>query len=306
MPEPVAPTTAHVSIRIGSATAAQVAGMQTLADASFTAAAVERHEPPEPTGPRAVRFFGAVHRHLHRTDPERCLAAADESGRLRGVAVSSLRGSGERAVWGLALLAVDPTAWGSRLGTRLLQAALATAPPGTPRVFFASSDPRALRAYARSGHQLLPCLQGSGIPDRAAVVAAIGDLHTVREAEIDTDAERVGLADQAVDLRALVEAGGRLLVTTDGAPAAAMVTGEDRPHVRLLAADDQASARRVLAAAVAGCGTGLTLTAITAAAGAALDVAVAARLDLGLTGPAAVANAPDPLTGLCLPPAVFV
>lgn len=247
-----------------------------------------------------------MHRHLHGTDPARCLAAVDESGRLRGVAVSCLRGRGEQAVWGLALLAVDPTAWGSRLGTRLLEAALATAPPGATRVFFASSDPRALRAYARSGHQLLPCLQGNGVPDRDAMSAAVGDLRTVRDADIDADTERVGLADQAVDLRALVENGGRLLVSTVGAPAAAMVTGEDRPHVRLLAAGDQASARRVLASAVTGCETGVTLTAITAAAGAALEVAVAARLDLGLTGPAVVAHVPDPLTRLCLPPAVFV
>lgn len=293
-------------VGIAPATTEQVDQVQDLAREAFDDLAVREGRPSEPLSDQTRVFYAANDRYVHRTDPDGFLAATDGDGGLQGVAKAYVRGAGPAAVWGLSLLVVRPSRQGTGLGSDLLRAALATAPTGCRRVFFASRDARALRAYARSGHVLLPALRAAGTPDRGALHRTVPDLDAVRDGDIDRDAERVGLADQADDLRLLLTCGGRFLVTTTGPPAAAMVSPEDPPQARLLSAADVSSARRVLAAAVTGAVGEIALPSITASAQYALDVALEARLTLAGYGPTVVANVPDALTALCPPPALFI
>ncbi|HEY5336133.1 MAG TPA: GNAT family N-acetyltransferase [Mycobacteriales bacterium] len=291
---------------IAAATADQVDRVQDLAQLAFDDLAVRDGRPPEPVDDETRAFYAATDRYVHQTDPDGFLAATDSAGVLQGVARAYLRGSGSAAVWALSLLAVRPGEQGSGVGSALLRAALDTAPTGCRRVFFASRDARALRAYARSGHLLLPALRAAGAPDRGGLRRAVSDLDAVRDGDVDRDAERVGLVDQAEDLRLLLARGGRFLVTATGPPAASTVTPDGPPQARVLSAADVGSARRVLAAAAATSADEIALPSITASAQYALDLALEARLTLGVYGPTVVANMPDALTALCPPPALFI
>lgn len=291
---------------IAPATAKQVDRVQDLAQLAFDDLAVRDGRAPEPVSAEARSFYAATDRYTFRTDRGGFLAATDSAGVLQGVARAYVRGGGAGAVWALSLLAVRPGGQGAGVGSALLRAALATAPAGCRRVFLASRDARALRAYARTGHLLLPALRASGIPDMDALRLAVSDLDAVQDGDVDGDAERVRLTDQAEDLRLLIACGGRFLVTTTGPPAAAMVSPDGTPQARLLTAADVNGARRVLAAAVAGAAGEVALPAITASAQYALDVALEARLTLAVYGPTVVANVPDALTALCPPPALFI
>lgn len=290
---------------IAPATVEQVDQVQDLAQWAFDDLAVREGRPPEPVSAEARAFYAATDRYVHRTDPDGFLAATDGAGVLQGVAKAYVRGVGPAAVWGLSLLVVTPGQQGSGMGSALLRAVLVAAPPGCRRVFSSSRDARAMRAYARTGHVLLPALRAAGKPDTDALGRAVPDLDTVRDGDVDRDAERVGLADQADDLRLLIACGGSFLATTTGPPAAAMVSPEGPPQARLLSAADASAGRRVLAAAVAAAGGEIALPSITASGQYALDVALEARLALAVCGPSVVANVPDALTALCPPPAIF-
>jgi GNAT superfamily N-acetyltransferase len=291
---------------IAPATPEQVAQVQDLAQLAFDDLAVRDGRRPEPVDDETRAFFAATDRYVHQTDPDGFLAATDGAGALQGVARAYVRGRGSAAVWALSLLVVRPGQQGGGVGSALLRAALATAPAGCRRVFFASRDARALRAYARSGHVLLPALRAFGSPDKDGLRRAVSGLDAVRDGDVDRDAERVGLVDQADDIRVLLTCGGRFLVTATGPPAAAVVSPDGPPQARLLSAADVGSARRVLAGAVARSVGEIALPSITASAQYAIDLALEARLTLAVYGPTVVANTPDALTALCPPPALFI
>ncbi len=266
-----------------------------LAARSFDDLSVRLGRPVEPPNELDTAHHTAQHRYLQRTGS--ALGAYDGEGVLSGVALSSVRGT----LWQLALLVVEPGAQSAGAGRALLEAALQTAPTGGVRTFSSSRDARALRAYAKAGFRLLPALSGSGVVDPAM----LGDHAGVRTGDIWRDAERVGVAHLADDIAFVLAEGGSWLVADRGC--ALVISGATRTLVRVLSAGSAVEGQSLLRAALLEAGSGsVALSPLVPQQDWAVDVVLAARLELGVGGPVAVAGVADPLAGLCPPAAVMV
>src|SRR5690349_8597363 len=112
-------------------------------------------EPPPPDPAAAEKRFVAFVEH----DPEGSWVAEDEQG-LAGCALATKR----EGVWGLSLLVVRPGVQSSGIGSALLRHAHDYAHDAVGRIILASSDPRAVRSYARLGLDLHPLYRGTGTP----------------------------------------------------------------------------------------------------------------------------------------------
>jgi hypothetical protein len=148
-------------------------------------------------------------------------------------------------------------------------------------IVLASPDPRALRAYARAGFTLHPSLTATGVPRNPMACA---DVRPFESADHDLAAAVDGAvrgAPHGADLDALA-AGGNELLTLPGRGYAAHLAGT----VKTIAAfDDEAAAallRTVLARMPAG--KEADVSWLTGAQQWAIDVAVAARLELRFGG----------------------
>jgi GNAT superfamily N-acetyltransferase len=191
--------------------------------------------PPPAPGPALIRI-----EHLIATDPGGAWVA-EEDGRVVGAALALDR----EGVWGLSLLVVLPDYQSGGIGKALLDASLAYADGGRRgAIILASTDVRALRAYARVGFEAHPCLDAAGTPAVAVPPAAVraGDGRDLRLTERVDQAIR-GAAHGA-DLEAMLRAGSRLFVIPERGYA---VLGAGA--IRLVAAlDDEAARDLVLAA----------------------------------------------------------
>src|SRR5947208_1880016 len=85
--------------------------------------------------------------HLLATDPGGAWVAEGEDGRVVGVALALVR----EGVWGLSLFGVDPRLQGGGIGRALLDEALAYANGSHGALILSSTDPKAMRLYARAG-----------------------------------------------------------------------------------------------------------------------------------------------------------
>jgi GNAT superfamily N-acetyltransferase len=161
---------------------------------------------------------------------------AERDGRIVGAATAIVR----EGVWGLSLLVVRPEAQSAGAGRELLARAYEYGDGARGRIVLASSDARALRAYARLGLHLHPALTARGLA-RAEPVPELrpgtGDDLPLTEA-VD---RAVRGAAHGEDILALVESGGRLVVLPDRGYA--VVRGG---AVRLLAGFDTESAATLL------------------------------------------------------------
>jgi GNAT superfamily N-acetyltransferase len=255
-----------------------VAGVHEMFVASFGDLEQRLHLPPSP--PRDPAGSYKRLRRILATDPEGCWVAEDGAG-IAGVALAIVR---ERLL-GLSLLAVRPDAQSSGTGRDLLARVLAYGDGAVGAVVLASADPRALRAYARAGFSLHPSLSATGRPRHVVGCA------DVRPFEPD-DHELAARVDRAVrgaphgaDLDALADGGCELLVLPDRGYAA-----HSNGAVKTIAAfDDEAAAvllRSVLARVPPG--GSAEVDWITSAQQWAIDVAVAARLELRPAGAVAL------------------
>ena len=228
-------------------------------------------------------------RHLLETDPGSSWVAHDGRA-VRGVAMAIVR----EGVWGLSLLAVAPGNQSNGVGRELLEHALFSAAGTRGQIILSSLDPRAMRSYARAGFGLQPAVCAFGTVRRAAIPADLG----VREGGTGdlelaaaVDREQRGGAHGS-DLEVLLAARFELLVLPgrgyvfhrDGSPA-------------LLAARDEGSAGALLWAALAASPPGREVGVMFMTEGQrwAMDVAVAAGLDLEPCGPTFVRGELGPL-----------
>jgi GNAT superfamily N-acetyltransferase len=199
---------------------------------------------------------------------------AERDGALAGVALALLR----EGFWGLSLLVVDPDAQGTGAGRELLARAYEYGNGARGRVILSSSDPRAMRAYARLGLELHPAIAATGVPQGVKAPAEVrpggpGDLPLT-----DAVDRTVRGAAHGEDILAMLQGGHELLVAPDRGYA--MLRGR---QVRLLGAFDDDGARTVLRGALARIaerGESAHVEFLTVRQQWAIDVCVEARLDL--------------------------
>ena len=198
------------------------------------------HQPPSPPPPSAVPL--TRYEHLIETDSGGAWVA-EEDGEIIGAALAIDR----EGVWGLSLLVVLPGHQSSGIGRALFERAREYADGGRRgEMILASPDHRALRAYARAGFALHPCMDARGRPK-------VGEPPPgVRDGD-DRDLPLTEAVDRAVrgtvhgsDIAAFLRAGRRLLVVPERGYA---VLGPDSIH--LLAALDEEAARDLLLAGLA-------------------------------------------------------
>ncbi|NEA61750.1 GNAT family N-acetyltransferase [Streptomyces sp. SID12488] len=238
-----------------------------------------------------MRFFLGV-------DPDGCWVAveketgsdrSDRSDRTVGFAISQNRDG----LWFLATYGVLPSHQGQGLGKRLIDAALAHA-AGRPGIFSSSVHPGATRRYRLAGFSLHPQMRMTGTVDRSTL-PAIGGL---REGRAD-DFEWMDRLDR--DLRGAGHGPDHFymldtlrLVVSEDREKPGYVYIDDRGRASLLAAARPETAQSLLWEALASARGRTLVNCITTPNQWAVDVGLAARLDIGQEGYIAVRDMPAP------------
>jgi len=212
-------------------------------------------------------------RRLLETDPGGAWVA-ERGGAIAGCALALVR----EGLWGLSLLFVDPPAQGIGAGRELLARAWAYGEGARGHVVLSSTDPRAMRAYARLGLDVHPCLGATGTP---SIVGGDGEVRPGGAEDLplmEAVDRAVRGAAHGADLLTMLAAGSTLLVAPERGYA--VVTGG---RVRCCAAFDEDGARAVLRGAlahVAGAGLDAHVEWLSARQGWAIEVCLDAGLDL--------------------------
>lgn len=227
---------------------------------------------------RGARWVART-QHLLRTDPGGSWVAEDEAGML-GVVTSFTR----ELMWCLATYAVRPGLQGQGIGKPLLEAALHHGRGCLRGMLSSSSDPRALRRYRLAGFDLHPQMFLSDTVDRSAIPV----LGKVREGSLadlelmDSVDRRTRGAAHGPDHEAML-ASTRLLLS-DSSTGAGYAYCEPGGNLALLAATNRRTAARLLWAVLADAEGEALVPHVTAANLWAVDVGMAARLELHQDG----------------------
>lgn len=225
-------------------------------------------------------------------DPGGCWVAVKEdagAGEVVGFAISQNRGH----LWFLATYGVLPSHQGQGIGKRLMDAALAHA-DGRPGIFSSSVHPGATRRYRLAGFSLHPQMRMVGTVDRSTLPAVAG----LQEGRAD-DFEWMDRLDQNLRVAGHGPDHGymldtlRLLVSRDRARPG-YVYIDDRGRASLLAAAHPETAQKLLWEALALSRPRTLVNCITVPNEWAIDVGLAARLDIGQEGYIAVRDMPVP------------
>jgi GNAT superfamily N-acetyltransferase len=218
-------------------------------------------------------------RHFLSTDPGGCWVAEDDRG-LVGFATSYTR----ELMWVLATYVVRPEAQGQGIGKALLAAALHHGQGCLRGMLASSADPKAARRYRQAGFSLHPQLALSGTVDRSAIPV----IEKVREGS----AADIELMD-SIDRRTRGAAHGPdhvvmqqlwRLVVSDTTTGSGYAYVDQDGAVMLLAATNRRTACRLLWEALASTSGSTDIRHVTSANEWAIDVGMAARLDLQQEG----------------------
>lgn len=236
---------------------------------------------PQPRPPERMVAWRARTAHLLGTDPGGAWVA-ERGDVLLGFASSFHR----ELMWILASYVVRPDLQGLGIGKALLAAAEQHGRGCLRAMLAASSDPKAVRRYRAAGFTLHPQMFLTGVVDRSAL-PVIEHVRPGNDADVDlmdsVDRRTRGAAHGS-DHRLLLDQ-YRLLVTDR--PAGTGYAYLDRTgSVQVLAATDRRTAASLLWEALAQSQQGeeVNLLHITAANEWAIDVGLAARLDLHQSG----------------------
>lgn len=282
-------TQAHVRpMRETDLHSAEHASKTTFLAADRLTRRVNEAEPRARSAAASQRWVDRM-RFLLSVDPHGCWVAVDESDDVLGFAISQNRGP----LWYLATYGVVPGCQGRGTGRRLMDRALAHA-EGRPGLFSSTVHPGATRRYRLAGFSLLPQMRMVGVVQRSTLPVVTG----VREGRA-SDLEWMDQLDH--DLRGaghgpdheFMLARMRLVVSgVTSAPGYVYLEEGGRPA--LLAAEHPATAQQLLWEALASSRGATLVNCITANNEWAVDVGLAARLDLGQEGYLAVRGMADP------------
>ena len=280
-------------------TEADIDGAVGVQIAAFDELDRQRGLPVPETTPERLDFQRRRHRHFLTHDAGGAWVAESE-GRVIGTALALRRDR----LWGLSLLAVDPSTQSRGVGRALLDAALGYADPDAPAVILSSPDPRAIHRYASAGFALHPQMRATGQP----VLSVSADTSIVREGS----SADFALAD-AVDVAVRGAARGpdhellasvSVMFVADGRGQRGYAYVQDG-RVRTIAATDEQTAVSLLCRSLAHArdlGVEATVEHMTGNQQWALRTVVQARLSLAPSGPAFWRNgAPPPAYLPCGP-----
>ena len=263
-----------------------VPAAERLSDESFFALDQRTHVPDRPApqhrvGPRVEAWLSRTAR-MVETDPGGCWVAEDDSG-LVGLATSYRR----ELMWCLATYAVRPGQQGRGIGRPLLEAAMSHSRGCLRGMLSSSADPLAARRYHQAGFTLHPMMFLTGTVDRSAIPVD-GGLDKVREGT-PGDRELLDSLDRRTrgaahgDLHEVIAEMGRLVVS-DTSTGSGYAYVAPSGGIALLAATNRRTAARLTWAALADAPGEVTLSHLTAANAWAVDVGMAARLQLHQAG----------------------
>ncbi len=244
---------------------------------------------PQPRSAERGEAWVIRTRHFLETDPGGCWVAEDADGMV-GFATSYTR----ELMWILAGYAVRPQAQGQGIGKALLAAALHHGRGCLRGMLSSSSDPKATRRYRQAGFSLHPQMFLSGTVDRSVLPV----IERVREGSSGD----IELMD-CIDRRTRGAAHGRdhevmlrlwRLVVSDTSTGAGLRLRRAPGRVALLAATNRRTATRLLWESLASTEGETEIGHVTAANEWAIDVGLAARLDLHQEGYLALRNMKPP------------
>lgn len=235
---------------------------------------------------------------LLETDADGCFVAVRDEGAVIGVAQAMIRDQ----LWILSLLTVDPRCQSAGAGRALMDAALtyrdASIGPGvtaTPGLIVASNDPRALRLYARAGFELRPTFAAEGKVDAATLPELETELKRLEPrqfSELESLTRVVRGATYTQELKYIHATGARVL--GDG-ERGFVVTTEGHGIWALVAADEHAARTLLYAGLRDRAGARVHVRWLTAAQQWAIDIALAAGLELKADGALCVRGEPGTL-----------
>ncbi|MGI5321465.1 GNAT family N-acetyltransferase [Actinomadura nitritigenes] len=245
-------------------------------------------DPEPPTEEQSRRLIDRMG-HFLSVDPDGCWIA--EEGRdVVGFAVSQNR---ER-LWYLATYGVLPDRQGKGIGKRLMDAVLRHA-GDRPGLFSSTVHPAATRRYRLAGFTLHPQMRMVGTVDRSALPAVRGlrdgrlsDLEWMDQ--LDTAVRGAGHGPDHVHMLETL----RLVVSDAPGRRGYVYIDEAAGRPALLAADRPDTAETLLWEALAAARGDTLVNCITTGNHWAVDVGLAARLDIGQEGYIAVRGMPAP------------
>jgi GNAT superfamily N-acetyltransferase len=244
----------------------------------------------EPRSEAASKQWIERMRYYLQVDPAGCRVAVGEDGDVVGFAMSQNRGD----VWYLATYGVLTRYQGQGIGRRLMDAALAHA-GGRPGLFSSTVHPAATRRYRLAGFTLHPQLRMVGTVDRSTLPAVSG----LREGRADDFEwmdrldERLRGAGHGPDHAYMLER-LRLVVSDDPGRPGYVYIDEEQGRGVLLAAAEPRTAQDLLWEALAASSGDTLVNCITTANHWAVDVGLAARLDIGQEGYLALRGMAEP------------
>jgi GNAT superfamily N-acetyltransferase len=244
---------------------------------------------PEPrSAERGAQWVGRTQHYL-RTDPGGCWVA-EVDGEMVGFATSFTR----ELMWILASYAVRPGLQGQGVGRALLDAALHHGRGCLRGMLSASADPRAVRRYRAAGFSLHPQMHLGGALDRSVipVVEKVRDGSAGDIDLMDSVDRRIRGAAHGPDHQWLIST--FRLVVSDTSTGSGYAYHDPAGTPVLLAASNRRTATRLLWECLANAGGSAYVPHVTAANEWAVDVGLAARLDLVQSGYLALRNMRPP------------
>lgn len=270
--------------------------VERLSDEAFYDLDVRTHRPgwpePERRSPSARARWAAWAAHLVRTDPGGCWVAEDGSG-----VIGASAGIRRDTTWILSSFFVRPGLQGRGVGRQLLDAALSHGKGCLRGLIASSDDPAAVRRYRLAGFTLHPTMLLRGRVDRAVLPV----VERVREGSLG-DVDLMNSVDRQVRDSAHgpdheVMAAEYRIVVADRSTGQGYVYLRPNGAPYLLAATNRRTAADLLWEALATTSPDevVEVPHISAPNEWAVDVGMAARLDLHTAGYLGLRHAKPPM-----------